>query len=98
RIYSYNIAAFLSAEDLEKLVRARRWEVWSSPKSRFIPRSFEMTRDSTIAPLAMRFHFQLEDQKVKGTKRRPFIYETSGLMLVHPDSPHLLVSLEYSEW
>jgi streptogramin lyase len=72
--------------------------VWSAPKSLMTPQSFEVTRDSTIAPLAARFHRQLEDRKVLGKKDKPYIYETRGVMFVHPDTPHLLVALEFTEW
>lgn len=98
RVYTYLVGTVLGADDLETLVRARRWAGWSSRESPFTPLSFELARDSTIARVAVRFHYQLEDRKSRGTKRKPHIYETCGVMLVHPDTPYLLVAIEFNEW
>ncbi len=47
--------------------------------------------------MAARYRYQVEDRNVPHHKGMTFILEAQGVFLVHPDAPHLLIVVEFSE-
>jgi hypothetical protein len=92
--YHYDIDTTLSLDLLAKLARHRALEGQGRTMT---PKSFEVMPDSTIAPLAVRYRYQVEDRNVPYDKGKLHNLEGQGALLVHPDTPHLVIALEYSE-
>lgn len=82
-----------SHEGLSKLARLRAEAQGKSVTLR----SFEATPDSTLAPLAVRYHYQVEDRKVPYDKGKLYVLDARGVLFVHPEASRLLVTLEFSE-
>jgi len=94
-VSSYNgIDTTLSLDLLEHLARHRALEGQGRTMT---PKSFEAMPDSTIAPLAVRYHYQIEDRNVPYDKGKLYNLEGRGVLMVHPDTPNLVIAIEYSE-
>lgn len=93
-VTTMDLEAVSSHEDLSKLARLRAEKGQGRPVTL---RSFEATPDSTIAPLAVRYRYQIEDRKVPYDKGKLYVLEARGMLFVHPDAPRRLISVEFSQ-
>lgn len=90
----FYVDSTMSRDDLSELARLRAKEGQGRPVTL---RSFEAIPDSTLAPLAVRYHYQIEDRKVPYDKGTLYILDARGLVFVHPQVPHLVTVVEFSE-
>lgn len=83
-----------SLDELGKVARFRAIEGHGRPMTE---KRFEMSRDSSLAPLAIRYRYLLEDRKVPYDKGKLYLLDGEGILLAHPDVPNLILALEFSE-
>ncbi len=93
-VSTFEIDTVLDRAALERLARFRSLEGQGRPLT---PRSFDVVPDSTLAPTAVRYRYQVEDHKVPHAKGKTYLLEGQGVLMVHPDTPRLVIALEYSE-